>query len=98
MNCLLKDFVCQKSVKEETNAQINCQRSSQGESDAHKDKRNQNNWICARSLKGNVKLDRNQTGALVTTHTICDKVPAVPLAGALSFLTDEFNQILCSAL
>lgn len=75
-----------------------CQKSVKGEANAHKDKRNQNNWICARSLKGNVKLDRNQAGALVTTHTICDKVPAVPLAGALSFLTDEFNQILCSAL
>ena len=77
---------------------MNCQRSSQGESDAHKDKRNQNNSICARSQRGNVKIDRNQAGALVTTHTICDKVPAVPLAGALSFLADEFNQILSSAL
>ena len=44
------------------------------------------------------ELGRNQTGALVTTHTICDKVPAVPLAGTLSFLADEFNQVLSSAL
>ena len=47
-------------------------------------KRNQNNWNCASSQKGNVKLGRNRTGALVTTHTICDQVPAVTLAGALS--------------
>ena len=55
-----------------------------GEANAHKDKKKPNNWNCASSQKGNVKLGRNRTGALVTTHTICDKVPAVPLAGALS--------------
>lgn len=33
----------------------------------------------------------------ITPHTICDKVPAVTFAGTLSFLADEFNQILCSA-
>lgn len=74
-----------------------CQKSFKGEANAHKDKRNQKNWNCARSRQGNVKLGRNQTGALVTTHTICDKVSAVTLAGTLSFLADEFNQILCSA-
>lgn len=74
------------------------QKSFKGETNAHKDERNQNNWNCARSQKGKVKLDRNQTGALVTTHTIFDKVPAVSLAGDLSFLADELNQILCSAL
>ena len=75
-----------------------CQKSFKGETDAHKDRRDKNNWICARSQKGNVKLDRSQAEALVTTHTICDKVPALPLAGALSFLADEVNSILCNAL
>ena len=75
-----------------------CQKSFKGEANAHKDKRNQNNWNCGRSQKGNVKLGRNQTGALVTPHKICDRVPAVTLAGTLSYLADEFNQILCTAL
>ena len=55
-----------------------CQKRFKGKANAHKDERNQNNWNCARSQKGNVKLGSNQTGALVTkTHTICVKVPAV---------------------
>ena len=47
-----------------------CQKSFKGEANAQKDKRNQNNWNCARSLKGNFKLGRNQTGALVTLHNL----------------------------
>ena len=69
--------ICQKNFEGETNAKI-CQKRLKGEANAHKDKRNQIIWNCARSQKGNVKLGSNQTGALVTkTHTICHKVPAV---------------------
>ena len=43
VNCVLEDFICQKIVKGEANAQTNCQRSFQGETNVQ---------ICQKNFEG----------------------------------------------